>query len=258
MNKIELFLSILDFLPELFPPDLSAITLSDCTHFVGIWGRPGNKLGESLKKLIYPGKELEPRVMLGQVMIHKKKIVKYFTAEESIVGIPYLAVGVPIYENKKLVGGICAVREETILEVKNRCWSLLKIQEILSCSMGNVSTRLNRLINSYDETRKITDYIHNLTQKAFLLSVDVLVEASYNERCADTLTSIAHAIQDIANESRQVTEKIVDVLNAFDFSNADLLASIKHIETVVNRISQSLCEIMDYLVQQSSLIIKEK
>jgi predicted transcriptional regulator with HTH domain len=258
MNKIELFKSILDFLPELFPPDLSAITLSNCTHFVGIWGRPGNQLGEALKKMIYPGKALDSRVMLGQVMMHKKKITKYYNAQESIAGLPYLAVGVPLYEGNEMVGGICVVREETILEVQNRCRSLLKIQEILACSMANVSARLDSLINSYDGTRKIADYTHKITQKAFLLSVDVLLEASCNDNCGETLTNIANEIQNIANESRNATEKIVALLNDFDFNNADLLSSIRQIETVVTRISNSVNDIMDYLTQQTNSIIKGK
>lgn len=255
MSKLEIFKGILPFLPELFPPDLSAITLSNCTHFIGIWGRPGNTLGESLKTFIYPGKPLEPKVMLGQVIMQKKKIVKYYSKEESISGIPYLAVGVPIHENGEMIGGICVVREETILETQERCKNLLKTQNILSESMRCVSSNLAHIVNSYREIRKIADFTHILSQKAQLMGIGTTLEASNNSNEREIIQSISADLQALAEEAKRTTENIVSLLNDFDKDNIELFTSIRRIETVVNNMSHTVRDILDYLAQESSIIM---
>lgn len=256
MNKLEIFIKILDFLPELFPPDLSAITLSNCTHFVGIWGRPGNTLGQSLKSIIYPGKPLIPEVMLGQVLMQKAKITKYYTAEESVSGIPYLAVGVPIYEEKEIIGGICAVREETILETQERCKTLLESQNTLALSMSEVSSHLSELVNSYREVRKISELIQGISQKASCIGLYTTLEATQEEQKGQVIGSIIEDLQNLSSESKKALENIVDLLSAFDKKNVALFTSIRQIETVVGNTSHTVNDIMDYLAKQSHMIIK--
>ncbi len=258
MNKLEIFNSILDFLPELFPPDLSAITLSNCQEFIGIWGRPGSTLGQSLKTFIYPGKPLIPNVMLGQVIMHKRKITKYYTEEESISGIPYLAVGVPILEGEEMIGGICAVREETILETQKRCECLLEVQDILAESMVTVSSRLAHLVNSYREVRKITDFIQTISQKANLIGIHTSIEANNTHTEGEVFENIINELENLAAEAKNTTEDIVQLLNDFDKQNVELFSAIRHIETVVNNTSHTVNDIMDYLAQQSNMIIKGK
>ncbi len=258
MNKIEIFNSVLDFLPELFPPDLSAITLSNCQEFIGIWGKPGNTLGQSLKTFIYPGKPLIPNVMLGQVIMEKKKITKYYTEEESISGIPYLAVGVPIYQQEEMIGGICTVREETILETQKRCKCLLEVQDDLAESMIKVSSRLVHLVNSYREVRKITEFIQNISQKANLIGIHTSIEANNADKEEEILNNIINEIENLAAEAKNMTEDIVYLLNDFDKQNVELFSAIRHIETVVNNTSHTVNDIMDYLAQQSNMIIRGK
>ncbi|HHY06057.1 MAG TPA: hypothetical protein GX532_03645 [Clostridia bacterium] len=257
MNKLEIFKNILDFLPELFPPDLSAITLSNCEEFVGIWGRNGNTLGQSLKTFIYPGKKLIPEVMLGQVIMQKKKITKYYTEEESISGIPYLAVGVPIYEDTQMIGGICAVREETILETVERCKNLLEVQEALAQSMMTVSTNLTHLVNSYREVRRISDFIQSVSQKVNIINVNTSLEAEKKEK-EEILNSILKNIEQLSLETKGVAQNIVTLLNDFDKQNLKLFSSIRNIETIVNNMSYSVNDIMEYLSKQSHMIMKGK
>lgn len=258
MNKLDILKCILDFIPELFPPDLSALTLSNTTHFIGVWGRPGNTLGQSIKTLIYPGKLLNPDVMLGQVIMQKRKITKYYTAKESISGIAYLAIGVPIYEDTEMVGGICTVREETILETQERCKNLLNIQEILAESMANVSSKLSNMVNSYREVRSITDYIESISQKANLIGVHTTIEALLTQNDSNVIKSISGDLQTLAEDSKEKAQRVVTLLNDFDKNNVELFSSIRQIETVVSNMSYSVSDIMNYLGKQSNMMIKDK
>ncbi len=259
MNKLRYFELLLDFIPELFPPDLSAITLSDCNKFIKVWGR-NNPLGKSLKEMLYPGKLLEENVMLGKVMEQNKKITKYFTKDESITGIAYLAVGVPIYEEDKLVGGICVVREETILETQERCKHLYEVQEILSQSMNTLSSRLSHVISSYENTRNISNYVQDISQKAHLLNINTLLEKSQfkDGEQSPNLEEIIESINNLAVESKKTTGKIINLLNDFDNQNIDLLSSINQIETTVKQMTYSINDIMLYLNQQTNSIINGK
>jgi len=258
MDKLHYLEMLIDFLPELFPPDLSAITLSNCTHFISIWTRKDNALGESLKKLIYPGKPLELNVMLGQVAKRKEKITKYYTKDESISGIPYLAVGVPIYEGEDMVGGIAVVREETILETQERCKNLLEVQETLAQSMITVSSRLSNLVKSYRETRTITNYVQDISQQALLLGINSLVGTSQSNQNGDVIKDVVKELQNLVVESKKTTGKIVNLLNDFDDQNIGLFSSIQNIETIVNNMTDSVNDIMDYLKQQSNMIMHGK
>lgn len=258
MNKLDILNNILDFLPELFSADLSAITLSNTTHFIGIWGKPDNTLGQSIKTLIYPGKPLIPEVMLGQVMLQGKKITKYYTDQESITGLPYLAVGVPIVENNEILGGICAVREETILETQKRCEDLLEVQDVLAGKMIEVSSKVSTLVNSYREVRTISDLIQYISQKANVIGINTSLESTQEDKNSSVSESIITDLQELADHSTSSAEQIVSLLNQFDSNTVKLFSSISQIETVVNNMSHTITEIMDYLTDQSNIIIKGK
>ncbi len=255
MSKLEQLNNLIDFIPELFPPDLVCITLSNTTHFINIWYRKGNALGESLGKYIYPGKELEQNVMLGLVSKYKRKITKYYTKDESISGLPYLAVGVPIYEKGEMVGGICAVREETILETQERCKDLFQFHNVLANSMKTVSANISHLINSYQETRTIANYVQDISQKAHLLGINALVANSFSNEDNSTFNDIAEELNKLAIESKQTTKKIVNLLNDYDNHNIKLFASIYQIQTAVANMNNCISNIMEYLKQQSNMLI---
>lgn len=258
MSKLEHLNNLLNLIQELFPPDLAAITLSNNTHFINIWVREGNELGESLKKFIYPGKELELNVMLGQVATHKEKITKYYTKDESISGLPYLAVGVPIYEGTTMVGGICAVREETILETQERCQNLYQYQETLVDSMKTVSSNMSHLVNSYKETRAIANYVQDISQKAHLLGINALIANSFSGEDNSNINEIVEELKELAVQSKQTTGKIVNMLNDYDNQNIELFSSIYQIQTAVSNMTDCINNIMDYLKQQSHMLINGK
>lgn len=251
MNKLDILNNILDFLPELFRADLSAITLSNTTHFIGVWGKPDNTLGQSIKTLIYPGKPLIPEVMLGQVMLQGKKITKHYTGHESITGLPYLAVGVPIIDNNEIIGGVCAVREETILETQERCKNLLETQSILAGKMTEVSSKLSELVNSYREVRSISDFIQCIGQKANIIGINTTLEANQENNGCQIPESIITDLKELANQSTDSAEQIVALLNQFDTHTVNLFTSIRQIETAVNNMSHTIEDIMDYLNMQS-------
>ena len=257
MSILQYLKEMINFLPELFPQDLSAITLSDCTHFIGVWSakRP---LGEALRKVIYPGKKISDKVMLGQVVKHKKKITKYYTKEESIFNYPYLAVGVPVFENGELTGGICTVREETILETQSRCRMLLEVQNIMGESMNNLTEKMDSLVDKYKETRKINDLMQDVIQKASFLQVNTLLKATnMQDEYKESFLALADEIKKMAHDTKDASFKIIKLLNEFDVNAADFFSSIKHIEIIVASMSNSINSIMDYLSKQSDMIIHD-
>jgi len=258
MSKLEHLNNLLNLIQELFPPDLAAITLSDTTHFINIWVREGNELGESLRKFIYPGKPLELNVMLGQVVKRKEKITKYYTKEESISGLPYLAVGVPIYEGNEMIGGICVVREETILETQERCKDLYQIQATLVDSMKTVLSNISHLVNSYKETRTIGNYVQDISQKAHLLGINALIANSLSDEDNSRLNDVVEELKELAVEAKQTTGKIVTMLNEYDNKNVELFSSIYQIQTAVTNMNESINNIMEYLKQQSNMLINGK
>lgn len=257
MNKLDQLKEMLNFLPELFPPDLAAITLSNCTHFIGVWNRD-DEVGRKLRIGLYPDKPLDDKVMLGQVILQKKKITKYYTLEESVSDIPYLAVGVPIYEGDTLVGAICVIREEAILEAQNRCKALMQVHEIVAESMENVSDRLEYLINSYTETRKIADLMRGVNHKASLLQVNTLLHAARsNDGAANNNVALADEIKGMANETEQAALQIINLLNEFDTQAAAFFSVIRNMQIIVNNMNKSITDINEYLIQQSNLIVND-
>ena len=259
MTKLEYIKNLLNFLPELFPPDLAAITLSNCTHFIGVWSRPDDLLGTTIRDALYPGKELDDRVMLGQVVKIGTKITKYYTKDESVFGMPYLAVGVPIYDNNILQGAIGILREETILEAQNRCQLLMNVHDILEDSMNTVSEKTTDLLCSYNETRKINHLMQEVNHKASLLQVNTLLKATnLDPDNKENYLLLANELKNMSSDTKQAAMKIISILNEFDLQTTDFLSSIRHIEVIVNNMNNSICSIMDYLAQQSNMIISNK
>ena len=256
MSILQYLKEMINFLPELFPQDLSAITLSDCTHFIGVWSakRP---LGEALRKVIYPGKKISDKVMLGQVVKHKKKITKYYTKEESIFNYPYLAVGVPVFENGELTGGICTVRGDHFRNSKPMP-DAFGSQNIMGDSMNNLTEKMDSLVDKYKETRKINDLMQDVIQKASFLQVNTLLKATnMQDEYKESFLALADEIKKMAHDTKDASFKIIKLLNEFDVNAADFFSSIKHIEIIVASMSNSINSIMDYLSKQSDMIIHD-
>ena len=65
-------------------------------------------------------------------------------------------------------------------------------------------------------------------------------------------------IEQLSLETKGVAQNIVTLLNDFDKQNLKLFSSIRNIETIVNNMSYSVNDIMEYLSKQSHMIMKGK
>ena len=64
--------------------------------------------------------------------------------------------------------------------------------------------------------------------------------------------------EQLSLETKGVAQNIVTLLNDFDKQNLKLFSSIRNIETIVNNMSYSVNDIMEYLSKQSHMIMKGK
>ena len=255
MTKLNVLKNMLEFISEMFPPDLAAITLSDCSKFIAVWNRE-DEIGKAIGKALYPGKLLDDKVMLGQVVKYKKKRTHYFSSNESVCKVPYLAVGIPIYEDGILTGGICIIREDTILETQARCRSLLQVNGILSDSMHNASGKMDELLQSYDKTRKIVDLMQQVNHKATMVQVNSVQRFNGNSNIApDNHPIFLDSIKEMANETQEAALQIIKMLNEFDVHAASFFAAIKNIQVIVDHMGAHLTDISEFITEQSNSII---
>jgi len=259
MTKIESIKNLIEFLPELFPSDLAAITIADCEKFISIWVREGNYLGEAIKKSVYPGKPLTRRVISNKVVEEKRKFSKYFSKQESVADMPYLSVGVPIFEeNGEISGAICIIKEESLFEAQNRCRSLLQINDILTTKTNQIVKKLDYFLKSYKDTRAVHEYMQEVSQKASLLEINILLESalvSSEREMQEKYTRLSQEIKEMAEETKKSAMQIIQVLNNFDLNAADFFSSINYIETIVKGMNNSINSISEFLSQQSNILL---
>ncbi|WP_280771118.1 methyl-accepting chemotaxis protein [Salipaludibacillus daqingensis] len=191
------------------------VALTDLTTFIAY--EPGEKLDIEVKV----GEKFRKGGMNDSVIQTGQRVVRH--VPKGIYKIPYVAVGIPVFEEKKIVGCLTMCvstdREERIHEMAETLDQavshIVKNTEDLatgSKGLSDVNERLNDAMTDANEALKeivgVTSFLKGLTRQTTILGFNASIEAARAGEYGKSFGVVADEIRKFATTTDEATGKI--------------------------------------------------
>ncbi|MGC5324182.1 methyl-accepting chemotaxis protein [Brevibacillus sp. SYSU BS000544] len=210
-----------------------------------------------------PGKKVDLKVKVGTPIEMFKGTVAYKAFETGKVvqeergpeqfGMAYISSGVPIRENGKVIGVICAVvSSEQIDTLRTSATELSATVEEMSATTQEVSSasadmahRLQGLlsesenmINDIKEIHSVLAFVQDVASQSHMLGLNAAIEAARAGEHGRGFSVVANEIRKMAEQSKVSAKNIHDQL--------------QHIQDAVIKINDTIQQVASYTQQHSA------
>ena len=181
--------------------------------------------GNQVPQLVEAGQSIPETTVVAQCMRAGKKVINKVGAE--VFGFPYIACGIPIREDNKIVGAISFVisieKQEKLLflteELSGGLEELTSISQLInddSDRLFNITndllTKSNKSKMHIEETDGVLRFIQNIAKQTNLLGLNASIEASRVGQEGKGFAVVAHEIRKLAVNSSESIQKIEEIL----------------------------------------------
>lgn len=235
------------------------------------------------KCLVYlPGKEIDFGVKAGdllqqrhlgkRVIIEGRKIISEVSASDSVWGVPYRAVGVPLIEQHgEIIGSIVlaesTARESLLKELTEQADTVMaqfvaalreiaSKAEVLAASGGKIGDVTDTLLKQMQRTDDVLNLIRYIADQTKLLGLNAAIEAARLGEQGRAFNVVASEVRKLANESdrsvieisqgfrllRSETDQLSDVSQSIGQASKDqaattqeILAGMEGLHTLINK-----------------------
>lgn len=203
----------------------------------------------------------------------KREIVKV-TKDNSQFGIPYVAIGNPIFENNKIAGAI------TIVLSTERYDSLLEIGQELSSALQQVSATAqqfsahseelfattqdmnSKTIHTQKDIKKIDDIakqIKGIADQSNILGLNASIEAARAGDAGRGFNVVAEEVRKLSEGSKSFSTEIQHDVEAIKESLTSMIAAISQITSVSESQANGateLANVMQHLTEMSEKLVR--
>ncbi|UOF89297.1 methyl-accepting chemotaxis protein [Fodinisporobacter ferrooxydans] len=201
-----------------------------------------------------------------------RKIIRDEKGPEKF-GIPYIGMGVPLFEDDQLIGVLSIAMSNTRYEkLRNDATELTAMVEELSATTDEISTasthvavmaqeasqladEMSKFVNQIDH---IAGFVHNVSTQTHLLGLNATIEAAHAGESGRGFTVVAQEIRKLAEQSKQATkeisneltriqeqmQKMVAVLHSISADTEEHAASILNLKVIFEHISGTADDMM--------------
>lgn len=250
---LQCFMDIAHLLNEISTEDIS-ICIQDTERILKYV--PGRHIDLGIKE----GDWLKEGSVSYQVIKRKKKIMR--TVGREVHGIPYIALGYPIFHENEIIGCVTTItsidKREAMLQMAERLSAALQqftasIQSAAASSdslfqhneqMKHRMESVNQTIQNIDKVTKIVDEVASQTN---ILGLNAAIEAARAGQHGRGFSVVASEIRKLAEKSGNSVKNISLQLESIQTSIQKLLES----NTVIYQSSESLNQ---HLTELTSLV----
>jgi hypothetical protein len=240
IDIIEAFKMVSPYINDLTINDV-AVTITDKEKYVDFIK------GKDIPQLAVTGEPIYKGSVVGECLKTGKRVVKKVPKE--VRGFPYIACGVPVYENDEMVGAVSFVmtidKQEKLLDLSKQLSNGLEdlthtsqTLEESSSSLGNVANTVNevteKLIGNIEETDKILNIIQNISKQTNLLGLNAAIEAARVGKEGKGFEVVAGEIRKLAVDSSNSIKKIEEILKAIKDTSETQNEVIENIQNIVD------------------------
>jgi len=217
----------------------------------------------------YVGQQLQPGWVITEMMRKRKRTITEVPKE--VYGVSCVSIGVPIYENEELVGGMLvfqtAYKKEKLLAIANTLNEAVRavdttVQQIaaeaeeLSATgeeLASVSQETNNQIGATDD---IIEVIRKIADQTNLIGLNAAIEAARVGEHGRGFAVVADEVRKLANTSSASTKNIRGTLNQIKEATKQIRLSVKEVSEVANYQAQVLMEITPAVDELTNLAKK--
>lgn len=214
----------------------------------------------------YLGDKPDAQWIIYEAMQKGKRMVR--EVGEEAYGVAYVALGVPIFENSRLVGGISIYqsveKKEKLLEIAKHLDLTIKtfdtsIQQIaaeaeeLSATgqeLGSISQETNSQVGETDE---IIEVIRKIADQTNLIGLNAAIEAARVGEHGRGFAVVAEEVRKLAHTSSASTKDIRQTLDRIKAAVEHIYASVKEVTKAANHQAEVLTEITPAVVEFTRL-----
>ena len=257
------FLCSLPRMNELLLGDIG-VTLTDCEKY--LLAKPGEKL--DLK--INAGDPLKPGSAVYRAVHEKRRVV--IRADKSLFGVPYIAVAIPLFNQKAEVIGAASVQESVdrqdglkqMANALNNNMSVVastmeeiaaQIQEI--AATAKISAKLAQDSNAQiSETDQVIQLIKSITSQINLLGLNAAIESARVGEYGRGFGVVAQEIRKLAADSAASIKKIEVVIRAVQEGSGHTTKQMQQLEDIISQITEAVAHVAE-AAQQSSVLAQD-
>lgn len=245
----QMFIELAPYLQEIFVEDIS-ISIQDTERIIRYL--PGKTIDLGIRE----GDLLKEGSVSYQVIQTGRKVMRAVGRE--VHGIPYIAVGYPIFHEDALIGCIT-----TIMSIDKRD-RMLQMAEQLSAAMqqftANIQAAISRseLLYQHNELMKqqarvvmesieyidgIIRTIEGITGRTNILGLNASIEAARAGQVGRGFSVVASEIRSLADTARKSTKEIASQLSLIQSSVANLIEANQGVFALSKELSSHLMEL---------------
>lgn len=218
MSLLDSFIEVAPYLNELTLNDIG-VTITDTEKYLLF------VKGKKIPQLVEKGQSIPENTVVAQCLKTGKKVINKVPAD--VFGFPYIASGIPIKENGKIVGAVSFVisidKHEQLQKLAEELSAGLEELTSASQLIDEGSSKLfnisqNLLEKSEDtnqsigETDEILKFIQGVAKKTNLLGLNASIEAARYGQEGRGFGVVANEIRKLANNSSDSIKKIEEIL----------------------------------------------
>lgn len=255
--------SVQNFLPylQLLYSEECAVTFIDQNKVVDYL--PGKKL-----KGPKPGDPLDARWVVVRAMQEKKKAI-LVQHDKSVLGFPYIAKAVPLFDAAGQVVGAIGITEpidkqEEIKELsrtlsENTATTAATTEEMAAQiqQLAAISQQLAHLVaqssKRVQETDHIIDFIKSIAGQTNLLGLNAAIEAARVGEHGRGFGVVAEEIRKLAANSLSSVNSIVEAMKLLQNDSTAISTQIVEIDNGFSQISSAVTELANVTQQVSNL-----
>ncbi len=245
-NLLDCFVKIAPYLNSLTIDDIG-VTVTDTEKYLTF------VKGNQVPQLVNEGEPIPEGTVVAECMKKGRKVINKVSAD--IFGFPYIACGIPIKENNKIIGAVSFVisidKQEKLLSLAEELSSGLEELTQSSLLIDEGSEKLfdvtNRLLVKssesnvhIEETDGILKFIQNIAGQTNLLGLNAAIEAARVGQEGRGFGVVAQEIRKLALNSSESIQKIEEILKGIKETSAEQSKIINEINSITRNQAEAI------------------
>ena len=242
MSKIlQAFKVVAPFINDLMIDDI-AVTITDTERYIEF------VRGKQIPQIVEAGQKIPEGTVVGECLKTGKRVIK--KVGDEVLGFPYIACGIPIREEGKIVGAVSFItpidKQERLLKLSvslsNSVEELTTTSELMestSESLSEIAVKVDGITEELNSNISLTDnilnMIQNIAKQINLLGLNAAIEASRAGEVGRGFTVVAEEIRKLSGESTTSAKDIENILSEIKESSHKQGKIIEEIQNIVER-----------------------
>lgn len=241
-------------------------------------GDVGVAVTDCEKYLLYqPSRDLDLKIAAGTPLRENTAVYRAVTegkrhttqSDESIFGLPYIAMAVPIYNQcQEIIGGAVLIESTAVQnEMRTMAATLTDSIAVLAGTAGNISAQaqeiaeISRLLvqesqesqRHIHETDQVLSLIRHISSQTNLLGLNAAIEAARVGEEGRGFSVVAEEIRKLAGSSADSIQKVNVIIDSVQMNGQTMHGQTEQIGSAIVQIADAIGQLTGAIQQASSM-----